>query len=133
VRGLVFVTTSETDGVRTRAFAEPRGALYAAACAFTDRCYVGLRLEGEGVAIVLRRKPGKPFDGAAITAELEEEIRRAVFRERVLEEGHTLEGQIAARAWGVAGILGSSPEGAPNLDDLASFEDPIAAKKDPSP
>ena len=110
------------------ASAVPRDALYGAACTFTDRCFVKLSATAGQVAgalssrlqIALRAKAGRPFDGAALASELEEELLGQALRFRAFDEGRDLTAAIHEGAFG-----GGSTS--TNVDDLGSFDDPLDA------
>jgi len=111
----------EADRIEVRfdAGAFPRDAVYAAAFAFTDRCYARLHRPDAGtVGVVLRAKVPASFDGPAVAAELREELAAQAFRQRLADDGRDFLTSIAVGASADAGI-----------DDLlgapAVFEDPL--------
>jgi len=100
----------------------PRDAVYAAAYAFIDRCWVRLDRAGDGrYAVILREKSPGSIDGEAVAAELRSELFGQAFRVRLAEEGRALTDAVVHAAYG--------GPGAPAADDLlgagAPFEDPL--------
>jgi hypothetical protein len=100
--------------------AVPRDAVYAAACALTDRCYVRLVLGEDGeVTVSLRPKAAIGGDAAALRSAFEAELAKEVFRCRVEEDGRELTTAITQSAFG-------APTGTlPPADDLGTFDDPL--------
>jgi His-Xaa-Ser system protein HxsD len=110
-------TTVATDRVELDLDAAvfPRDAVYGAAFAFIDRCYVRLDRAGEGrLGIVLRPKTAGSIDGEALAAEVQAELVAQAFRVRLAEDGRELTAAIVASAFG--------PAGGPAIDDLASSD-----------
>ena len=123
-------TTIAPDRVEVRLdeAAFPRDAVYGAAYAFIDRCYVRLDRAGDGrLAIVLRAKaPGK-LDGETLATELRDELFAQAFRLRLAEDGQELTAAIVAGAFGAGASSGPAE---PSLDDLLAgpddaFDDPL--------
>lgn len=112
-------TIVEADRVEVRldAGAFPRDAVYAAAFAFMDRCYVRLDKPAPGsLGIVLRAKAAASFDGPGLAAELQEELAGQRFRQRLADDGRELVDAIAIGAPG-------GPAAEPSLDDLLASPD----------
>lgn len=108
----------------------PRAAVYAAAFAFIDRCWVHLE-RGEGkLALALRAKRAG-LDLTATAAELQDELLGQAWRRRAVEEGRSLVESVVAKAFGArSGADTSASEGGVGaLDDLlaegGAFEDPL--------
>jgi hypothetical protein len=107
----------------------PREALYAAACAFTDRCFVRLATNTASPArarIILRSKGGA-FTGDAgdlLGAELRDELAGQILRQRAVDEGRVF---MAALQSGAFGPPAGAAEAGGAVDDLASFDDPLGA------
>jgi His-Xaa-Ser system protein HxsD len=97
----------------------PRDAVYAAAYAFIDRCWVRLdKGEAGRLAVTLREKSPGSIDGEAVAAELRSELSGQAFRVRLAEEGRGLTDAVIRAAYG-------SPAGGDLLDAGAPFEDPL--------
>ncbi len=110
-------TTLVPDGVALDVDAAvfPRDAVYGAAFAFIDRCYVRLDQAGAGrLAVLLRPKAAGSIDGEALAAEVHAELLAQSFRVRLAEGGRDLTDAIVAGAFGAAG--------AAPIDDLMSDE-----------
>jgi His-Xaa-Ser system protein HxsD len=119
-------TTLADGGVELQldAGAFPRDAVYAAAYAFTDRCYVRLDQPTAGrIGISLRPKTAGSLDGAAAAAELTNELHAHAWRERIADEGRELTTSIAAGAFG--GMRGPDDFDATEGADGAAFDDPL--------
>jgi His-Xaa-Ser system protein HxsD len=103
----------------------PRDAVYAAAFAFIDRCYVHLEHPSEGrTGILLRPKATDapaPFDAESVAAELKNELLGQAWRQRLVEQGRELTAAITAGAFGGADeTLAAGAEGGD-----APFDDPL--------
>jgi His-Xaa-Ser system protein HxsD len=108
----------------------PRDAVYAAAFAFIDRCWVHLdRADGSRIKATLRPKPGAPAaTPAALAEELENELLGQAFRQRIADENRALVDRVMTAALGPGLAPGEPGEAAPPLDDLLAgdaFEDPL--------
>jgi His-Xaa-Ser system protein HxsD len=103
----------------------PRDAVYGAAFAFIDRCYVRLDRPAAGrLGIVLRPKSGA-IDGEALAAEVQAELHAQAFRVRLAEDGSELTAAIVNGAFGAPAASGGA-----SIDDLASddaigLDDPL--------
>jgi hypothetical protein len=103
-----------------------RDAIYGAACAFTDRCYVRLAPAGPSpdptaVTIVLRAKAGRPFDGAALGTELKEELLEQALRQRMVEDGEEFTTSLLGSAFGASASLGDVDA----VHAQETFDDPL--------
>jgi hypothetical protein len=121
-----LIPTVEPDRVALTVDADavPRDALYAAACSFTDRCYVRLALTGEGdqgVRVVLRAKNPASFDGAAFAASLTDEVLAQAFRQRLADDARDLTDEITQTAFGKAEAPLDPLAGV----DVGTFDDPL--------
>jgi His-Xaa-Ser system protein HxsD len=117
-------STVEADRVEVRleAGAFPRDAVYAAAYAFTDRCYVRLdRPDATTLGVTLRAKVPGSLDGPALAVELREQLAAEAFRQRIAEDGHDFMTAIAVGPPGETALAG--------IDDLLAapddFDDPL--------
>jgi hypothetical protein len=101
-----------------------RDALYAAACTFTDRCFVRLEVqssdqrEDQGVSVVLRAKDRRGFDGPKLLQELRDELDGQAFRQRMVEGSRDFLQQV----YGVSASPADAPVPAISVDDLRTFE-----------
>jgi len=117
-------TTLGADRVELEldASAFPRDAVYGAAFAFIDRCYVRLDRADEGrLKMVLRAKTAGSLDGEALAADLRNELLGQAFRLQLLEAGREITASITAGAFGGTGGGDAEPFAA----DAAAFDDPL--------
>jgi len=129
-----------------------RDAVYAAAFAFIDRCWVHLdRVDGGRLEVTLRSKraAGEPAAAEldALAAQFEDELLGQGWREKLLDDNRALLESIALRAFGPTGAATSEPGALDDLlagasDDNGAFDDPLGiamsweekyAKKDGAP
>jgi His-Xaa-Ser system protein HxsD len=135
-----LTTTTLGDGavaVELDAALYPRDAVYGAAFAFIDRCWVHLdRVAGGRIKATLRPKPGISQEPAALAGEFENELLGQAWRQQIADEGHALVERVITGALGPGPAPGeaalgdaSAGEAALPLDDLlagdAAFDDPL--------
>jgi hypothetical protein len=103
----------------------PLDAIFGAACAFTDRCFVSLAAmprdaeAAKSVRLTLRPKPSVAFDDAVLAVELENELAAQALRERSAVDGEEFTTALTAAAFG-------APQAAADpLAGLAHFDDPL--------
>jgi His-Xaa-Ser system protein HxsD len=106
----------------------PRAAVYAAAFAFIDRCWVHLDRSDGKLQIVLRAK-AQGLDLEATAAELQDELLGQAWRRRALEDGRSLVESVVMKAFGAPAGADAAASEAGTLDDLlaegGAFEDPL--------
>jgi hypothetical protein len=106
--------------------AAPRDALYAAAFAFIDRCWVHLdRVAGGRVEVALRSKTAGA-DVEALGAELRDGLLAEAWRRKAVDEGRAVLEGVATRAFGAP----AAEAEVGSLDDLlaadgGAFDDPL--------
>ncbi|APR79796.1 Hypothetical protein A7982_05143 [Minicystis rosea] len=105
----------------------PRDAVYAAAFAFIDRCWVHLDRVGGRVEVTLRAKAANA-NLDALAQELQDELLGEAWRRKVVDENRALMEALAIEAFGTPGGAGAPDAGA--LDDLladgdGAFDDPL--------
>lgn len=105
----------------------PRAAVYAAAFAFIDRCWVHLdRVEGGRLEVTLRTKRAEEMDLDALAAQFKDELLGQGWRQKIVDDNRALLEALAVRAYGGA----APPDAASSLDDLlagdgGAFDDPL--------
>jgi His-Xaa-Ser system protein HxsD len=106
----------------------PRAAVYAAAFAFIDRCWVHLD-RGDGELRIALRAKAKGLDLEAAAAELQDELLGQAWRRRSVEEGRALVESVVTKAFGAPTAGGEAAPEVGALDDLlaegGAFEDPL--------
>jgi len=128
---MLEIRTSSGDGRVALALDEascPRDAVYAAAFAFIDRCWVHLdRGAGGRIEVSLQPKAaGADLD--ALGGELKDELLGQAWRQKVVEDNRAFVEEVTMRAFGAPAA--AAPEEAGSLDDLlaaegGAFEDPL--------
>jgi His-Xaa-Ser system protein HxsD len=133
---MIHLTTTPQDGAVRMELDEslyPRDALYGAAYAFIDRCYVHLDRAAAGrVEVELRLKSPSSDAGLleAMAAELQGELLGQAWRHQIIEQSRSLIESVTTRALGGAGASASDAGAGGSLDDLlaggdATFDDPL--------
>jgi His-Xaa-Ser system protein HxsD len=131
---MTHFTTTLGDGAVRMELDEslfPRDALYGAAYAFIDRCYVHLDRGAGKLAVELRVKAGSASSDVleGMAGELQNELLGLAWRHQIIEQSRSLIDSVTTRALGGAGAP-ALDAGAGSLDDLlaggdATFEDPL--------
>jgi His-Xaa-Ser system protein HxsD len=129
---MLEIRTSPGDGRVALALDEasyPRDAVYAAAFAFIDRCWVHLDRAPNGRLEVSLRPKAAGGDLEALGGELKDELLGQAWRQKVIEENRSLVEEITMRAFGAPAAAAATEE-AGSLDDLlaaegGAFEDPL--------
>lgn len=124
------ITTDLTQG--TARFAVdlslyPLDAVYGAAYAFIDRCWVFLEKDAQGQVLVSLAPKAPPADAPTLqrwAGEFSNELLSCAWRHQLAAENKTLLEQVTSLALG--GALGP-----PSLDDLANFDFSGQALEDP--
>lgn len=129
---MLDLKTTAGDGLVELSLEEglfPRDAIFAAAFAFIDRCWVHLdvdRAAGGRLSLRLRVKNPATTDVAAIGDELTGELLGQAWRLGVLDQGRGIVEAVAAKAFGAPA---ATARDAGSLDDLlgedGAFEDPL--------
>jgi len=104
----------------------PKDAIYGAAYAFIDRCYVHLDRAGERrIRVTLTpKKPGADIE--ALAGEFQNELLGQAWRRQIMEENRTLIESITTRALaGAAGPPGLDELLAMDIGEATAFEDPL--------
>jgi His-Xaa-Ser system protein HxsD len=105
----------------------PKDAVFGAAYALLDRCFVHIDREGTKLLVRLRAKPGVSLSSDLLAGEFESEALAQSWRREIIKENQTLIQGMTSRA--VAGAAGP-----PGLDDLLdedlgdlgdAFDDPL--------
>src|SRR5690242_1876920 len=127
---MLEVRTTPAEGRVVLALDEvdcPRAAVYAAAFAFIDRCWVHLeRVDGGRIEVSLRKKgAAADADLEALGAQLQDELFAHAWQQKIADESRSMLESLAVRAFGAPAA--QTPEtGA--LDDLlagdGAFDDP---------
>ena len=108
----------------------PRDAVYAAAFAFIDRCWVHVDRVAGRIEVALHAKAANA-NLEALAAELQDELLGEAWRRKIVDENRALMESLAIQAFGTPGGVeasGASEAGA--LDDLladgdGAFDDPL--------
>lgn len=128
---MLEVRTTPAEGRVVLALDEadcPRAAVYAAAFAFIDRCWVHLDRKDAGRIEVQLRKKGAAADGEleALAAQLQDELLGQAWRQKIVDGSASMLQDLAVKAFGAP--ASPSPE-AGALDDLlasdGAFDDPL--------
>ena len=124
---MLEVQTTPGGGRIVLAFDEasyPRDAVYAAAFAFIDRCWVHLeRVAGGRLEVALRAKAAGA-DVDAMARELKEELLGQAWRQKIVEDGRAIVEDVAASAFGApAADAGALDELL--AEDGGAFDDPL--------
>jgi His-Xaa-Ser system protein HxsD len=104
----------------------PKDAVYGAAYAFIDRCYVHLDRAGDKrIKVTLRAKrPG--LDLSALAGEFQNELLGQAWRRQIVDENRALIEAITTKALaGAAGPPGLDDLLATDIGEASAFEDPL--------
>ena len=108
------VTAEETQEGVVLSFEEsiyPKDAVFGAAYALLDRCFVHIDRDGTKLSVRLRAKPGEKLSADLLAGEFESEALAQAWRREIIRENQSLIDGLSARA-----SVGAA--GPPGLDDL---------------
>ena len=124
------VTAEETQEGVVLSFEEsiyPKDAVFGAAYALLDRCFVHIDRDGTKLSVRLRAKPGEKLSADQLAGEFESEALAQAWRREIIRENQSLIDGLSARASvGAAGPPGLDDLLEEDLGDLGdAFDDPL--------